>query len=237
MIERRAEAVAALRALGDRVRPVSMAHDRVLAVLPELAPLLPDGGVRRGAVLHCPGSMAASMSLALVAEASRIGSWVGVVAVPGFAAAAAAEWGVALERVVHIPVVPAEHLATVVAAVADGVDLVITSGSAIRPADARRLASRLATRGGALIIVGEVGGFAPDLVCRATTLEWCGLEAGAGRITARRVQLEVTGRRAERPRRAEWWFPGPDGRPAPTRSRVEPIRQPVVVAGSTARAG
>lgn len=213
--DRRAQALAALAAVDSRVRPVALAHDRILGVLPGLAPLLPDGGLRRGSVLDCRGSLALSTALALVAEASRTGSWLGVVGVPGFGAAAAAEWGVALERVVHVPVVPGPQLPTVLAAVADGVDLVMASVSAVKAADARRLTSRLVTRGGVLVLVGDPGGFAPDLVCRAVPLQWCGLESGAGRLTARRVRLEVAGRRSERPRRADWWWPGPDGTPSP----------------------
>jgi len=130
--------------------------------------------------------------------------------------AAAAEWGIALDRVVSLPEVPAAQQATVLAAVVDGVDLVVTGGAGVRAGDARRLGARLAQRGGVLVVVGDPGGFVPDLVCTAGHSTWTGLGEGHGRLVARRVRLECSGRRADRPRRLEVWFPGVSGGVAAT---------------------
>ncbi|MDQ6797844.1 MAG: hypothetical protein M3011_07475, partial [Actinomycetota bacterium] len=39
-----------------RARPVTLAGDRMLPVVPALRPLLPDGGLRRGTVVSVAGS-------------------------------------------------------------------------------------------------------------------------------------------------------------------------------------
>ncbi|MBW0119495.1 hypothetical protein I4J48_30055, partial [Pseudonocardia sp. KRD-169] len=93
-----------LRGLEDRaagVRPVAgpEADGRVLPVSGPLARLLPAGGLRRGSavsVLGGPGST--SLLLALVAEASAEGAWVGVVGRPELGLVAASEAGVRLDR-------------------------------------------------------------------------------------------------------------------------------------------
>jgi len=198
--------------LADRIRPLALARERVLPVHPALAEMFPEGGLRRGSVVGCRGEAVWSTALALAAGPSQAGSWTGLVGVgPSFGLSAAAEWGIALDRVFSVPCVDAQQLPTVLAAVVDGVEIVITVGAGVRAGDARRLAARLGQRGGVLLVVGDVGGFVPDLVCSATTTSWGGLDAGAGRLTERRVCFEVSGRRADRPRRADLWFPGVNG--------------------------
>lgn len=96
------------------VRPASdpdaAGRHRMLPVLPELSWLLPGRGLRRGTTvavaagqpLGGAGGVAqpggASLVLALIAEASRSGSWCAVVGVPTFGALAAADAGIALDR-------------------------------------------------------------------------------------------------------------------------------------------
>ncbi|MDQ6948456.1 MAG: hypothetical protein M3256_19920, partial [Actinomycetota bacterium] len=62
-----------------RARPVALAGERLLPVLPALRPLLPHGGLRRGSVVSVVGST--SLTLAVVAAASAAGSWCAAVAV------------------------------------------------------------------------------------------------------------------------------------------------------------
>src|SRR5439155_941436 len=83
--------------------------ERVLPVLPELRELLPGGGLRRGSTVAVGARFdragrpvwsagATSLLLALIAAASRAGSWCAVVGVPALGVAAADELGVALDR-------------------------------------------------------------------------------------------------------------------------------------------
>src|SRR4051794_37258553 len=77
---------------------------RTLPVVPELGALLPGHGLRRGSTVAVTAGRSAtaaggtSLLLALLAEASRKGSWCAVVGVPSLGAIAAAESGVALDR-------------------------------------------------------------------------------------------------------------------------------------------
>ena len=209
---RDAALVALTQRLADRVRPLALARERVLPVHPALAEVFPEGGLRRGSVVSCQGEAAWSTALALAVGPSQAGSWTGLVGVgPNFGLSAAAEWGIALDRVFSVPRVDAQQLPTVLAAVVDGVEVVITGGAGVRAGDARRLAARLGQRGGVLLVVGDAGGFVPDLVCSATTTSWGGLDVGAGRLVERQVRFEVSGRRADRPRRADLWFPAVTG--------------------------
>ncbi|HVN50535.1 MAG TPA: hypothetical protein VMT43_03835, partial [Acidimicrobiales bacterium] len=81
------------------VRPVALARDRVVPVLPALSGLVPDRGLVRGSVTVVEGEAATSLALALVAGASAAGGWTAVVGCPDLGLVAAAEAGLALERV------------------------------------------------------------------------------------------------------------------------------------------
>lgn len=107
----------------------------------------------------------------------------------------------ALDRVIAVPAVPAAQLPTVLAALVDGVDLVIADGAGVRSGDARRVGARLVQRGGVLVLVDNVGGFSADLTCEMHTEAWEGIGDGFGRLVARRVCLSVGGRRLGRERR------------------------------------
>ncbi len=240
--------MADVHALGDRARPVTLAGERTLPVLPPLEALVPGGGgLRRGSVVVVAGQGATSMAMAVLAGASRAGSWTVAVGVPTLGLAAAAELGLDLERLVLVAPPPANQWSTVVAALVDAFELVLTRPTTrVRPGDARRLEARVRERGGVLChLPGPGSGLArdrawpsaPDLCLTVTTTEWRGVEpgpVGAGRLRSRRVVVEVTGRReASRPRTAELWLPSPDGtvtlaRPARATSTAAP---PVEQAG------
>src|SRR5690606_14054535 len=95
-----------LAGLGERVRPVDLARDRRLPVLPAFEGLLPGAGLRRGATVAVgarPGvTGATSLALALAAGASQAGSWVAAVGLGSLGLVAAAELGVSLERLVLV---------------------------------------------------------------------------------------------------------------------------------------
>ncbi|MCY3619228.1 MAG: hypothetical protein F4Z00_11240, partial [Acidimicrobiaceae bacterium] len=89
----------ATRTLPDRLdAPSGAAHERRLPVEEALAPLLPEGSIRRGAAVAVGGHGSMTLAVALAAEASRRGSWVAAVGMADLGVAALAERGVDLER-------------------------------------------------------------------------------------------------------------------------------------------
>ena len=234
------DAVRGLAALGERVRPTDLARDRSLAVLPAFDALLPASGLRQGttvAVGARPGTTGAtSLSLALAAGASQAGSWVAAVGLGSLGLAAAAELGVALERLVLVadPGRDQAGWATVVAALVDGFDLVLLApgggrrggrGARLRVGDARRLVARVRERGAVLVAVGgDLPGERSPLRLTVTSSAWEGLGEGWGHLRGRRVAVEADGRgEAARGRQAELWLPGADG----TVTVAEPVAEPI----------
>ena len=84
-------------------------------VHPDLAALLPDGGLKPGSAYSLTG--AGALLLALLAEPSREGYWCGVVGMPDFGAEAAAHAGVDLDRLALVPDPAEQWLATTAALV------------------------------------------------------------------------------------------------------------------------
>jgi 4-amino-4-deoxy-L-arabinose transferase-like glycosyltransferase len=238
--------VARVEALAERVRPVDLARDRRLPVLPALDALLPASGLRRGttvAVDARPGvAGATSLALALAAGASQAGSWVAAVGLGSLGLVAAAELGVAFERLVVIADPGRERAgwASVVAALVDGFDVVLvaagpgvgtTAGEGprrrgrLRAGDARRLVARVRERGAVLVAVGgELPGERSPLRLTLTAASWEGLGDGWGHLQGRRVTVEATGRgEAARDRRAELWLPGAGG----AVTAADPVAEPI----------
>jgi hypothetical protein len=203
---------------------------RTLPVLPELRHLLPGRGLRRGATIAVSTGRpswpigATSLVLALLAEASRRGSWCAVVGVPTFGAVAAAEVGIALDRLALVPN-PGPEWPTVVAALIDGMDVVVLGvpGSVAAPLGGR-LAARVRQRGGVLVPYGPWEG--ADVTLEAERGVWHGLGAGRGRLRCRQLTIVARGRgAASRPKRAQVWLPAPTAPsvvPARTASSVVP---------------
>jgi hypothetical protein len=205
---RDAEAVAVLGAAGRQARPVVLARDRVLAVPGTLGELLPDAALRRGEVVTVQGEIGAgatSVALAFAAAATAAGEWAAVVGVelsgpraPGdLGAAAALEAGVALERFAVVRRVPPARWATAVAALLDGVSLVLAEVPRyVRAGDARRLVARARERAAVLVPVCGPGIAWPAdtaLRVRADGGSWPGLEPGDGLLAERAVRVHVDG--------------------------------------------
>jgi hypothetical protein len=229
-----AAAAGAVEALAERVRPTDLARDLGLPVLPAFDVLLPASGLRRGitaAIGTQPGvTGATSLALALAAGASQAGSWVAAVGLGSLGLVAAAELGVALERLVLVADPGRERAgwASVVAALVDGFDVVLVAaggGSRLRAGDARRLVARVRERGSVLVAVGgDLPGERSPLRLTVTSSTWQGLGDGWGHLQGRRVAVEAGGRGdAVRARRAELWLPGPDG----TVAVAEPVAEPI----------
>lgn len=198
--------------------------ERSLPVVAALRPLLPGGCLRRGSTLainaNASGFLAGaaggatSLLLAVLAEASAAGSWCAAVGLPRLGLVAAAEAGVAIERLALVPH-PGPDWVEAVGALLDGLDIVVvaTPGGVV-PQLASRIAARARQRGTVLVAVGPWPG--ADVALRVTGATWHGLGAGVGRLRRREVEVVVSGRgAAARPRRGHLWLPGPSGAPAP----------------------
>ncbi len=87
------------------LEPGSLEAASVLPVLPALAGLFQDGGMRRGATLgvRAPGGGATSLLGALLAPVTGSGYWGGVVGVPGLGVESLAGLGVDCTKLVFIP--------------------------------------------------------------------------------------------------------------------------------------
>jgi len=194
--------------------------DRLLPVAPALRPLLPTGGLRQGStVAVTPGT--SSLVLALLAGASASGAWSAVVGMPGLGMLAAAQAGVALERLGLIPC-PGPEWPAVVAALLDGVDVVVVATPGpVTGRVASRLAARARQRGSVLMPYGRWEG--ADLTLTAERGVWEGLAAGRGRLRCRELTITARGRGAAgRPRSVRVQLPDSTGRLAPASAAGRP---------------
>ena len=191
------------------LRTVRGAHQtaahRLLPVRPELRPILPWGGLRRGTtVVAVPA--ATSVMLALIAAASAAGSWCGVVGMPTLNAIAVAEQGIALDRLACVPD-PGQEWAATVAALLDGLDIVVAAPPGpVARAVADRLAARARQCGSVLVPYGRWQG--ADLTIAAIRSTWHGLALGRGRLRRRELTLRAWGRgAASTPKEINVWLP------------------------------
>lgn len=185
-----------------------------LPVPAELTTLLPDG-LRRGGTVTVLGST--SLLLALLASACAGGAWAALVGQPTAGLLAAAEAGVALDRLAVVPA-PGLDAPTVVAALLDGVDVVLVGPeAALTDADRRRLAARARERGSVLLTSAPWPG--ANVVLTAEQGRWSGVGAGDGRLRTHELRVVRTGRgSAAVPTTVDLALPL--GRPAP--ALVEP---------------
>ena len=143
------------------------------------------------------GSGAASLLLTLLAAATAAGEWAAVVDGEGvLGGLAAAEAGVALDRLAVVRAVPASLYSRVVATLLDGVTVVgATIPRGFRLADARRLEAQARERAAVLVAAGSWPGEAA-LRLRAEHSSWSGLGRGEGLLGQRVLRVAVSGRGA-----------------------------------------
>jgi hypothetical protein len=194
-----AERLRELAGVARVVRPVALAEERILPVLPVLEPLLVGGGLRRGSTVSVVGST--SLALALVAGPSAAGSWTAAVGAPALGVVAAAEAGIDLQRLALVAD-PGDQWATVTAALLDAVDVVmVRPARRVRQADARRLVARARERGSVLVPLAPWDG--ADVQLSIEVARWHGVGRGEGHLAGREVEVVATGRAAAaRTRRA-----------------------------------
>lgn len=192
--------------------------DRTLPTHPALAPLLPGGALKEGAIYSVTGSL--SLATALMTAASAAGSWCAVVGIPEFGVEAASGGGIDLDRLVLVPH-PGDQWLRVTAALIDVVALVLT-----RPTvpGFSRLEARLRQRGATMITLGDWPGSAASL--RVSAAEWQGLEAGHGVLRRRRATVTAQWRGRDQ-RSTTLWLPDSTGKPAATGTGAMPIRRVV----------
>jgi len=197
------------------------ASERTLPVHESLGDLLPS--LQRGSTVACNGQAAVSLALALAAEPSRQGAWVGVAGLPELGIRAAVDMGVALERLVMVTGDPS--WVEVLAAMIDGFDVVVIGRRVGRLAGGavRRLQARAQSRGVVMLTVG-VPALGADLQISAEEGRWMGLGDGHGVASGRRLVVEVGGRRVPRSRRATMLLPDANGGIAIAGCGVDSIR-------------
>lgn len=160
-----------------------------MAVPPPLAPILPEG-LRRGGTTVVTGS--ASLVLAMLAHACAGGAWAAVVGQPTIGLLAAAQAGVSLDRLAVVPR-PGLEAPTVVAALLDGVDVVVVGPEvALTDADRRKLSARARDRGSVLLSTADWPG--AGVVLTVESGRWTGIDAGEGRLRTHEIRLVRTGR-------------------------------------------
>jgi HAD-hyrolase-like len=184
------------------------ASERTLPVHQSLIELLP--AIQRGSTIACGGRAGVSLALALAAAPSQEGAWVGVAGLPELGVRAAADMGVALQRLVMVAGDP--PWTDVLAAMIDGFDVILVGRGVgnLGSGAVRRLQARAQTRGVVMLTMG-VPALGADLQLTAADDRWRGLGDGHGVATGRRVLVEVAGRRMPRPRRATMWLPDANG--------------------------
>ncbi|WP_330272423.1 hypothetical protein OG205_36640 [Lentzea sp. NBC_00516] len=161
---------------------------RVLPVRGELAGLLPWGGLRRGSTVSVGGST--SLLLALLAGATADGCWAAVVGLPQVGVLAAAELGVAVQRLALVPR-PGSDPGPVIAALLDGIDLVAVA-CPLPPSLARRLTARARQRRSVLIAYGPWP--SADVELTAESVSWNPLRDGAETLRRQEITVRSGGR-------------------------------------------
>ncbi|ATY17011.1 hypothetical protein CU254_41210 (plasmid) [Amycolatopsis sp. AA4] len=195
-----ADALARLSSIPGVSTATALAGERASAAsegstLPVAGPLAALGPLRRGTTVSVAGST--SLLLALLAEATTNGAWAALVGCPSVGVVAAAELGVALQRVVLVPR-PGADAAAAVGALLDGLDIVVLGEALCRTvsaAAAARFSRRARNRGAVLIAAGPWPG--ADLGLRCEPGRWHGAAAdGRGRFEYREAVIRRDGRRA-----------------------------------------
>jgi hypothetical protein len=201
--------VSALQAAADPKRlealqmgSVLLAKDLLLPVREPLGSLFPLGGLQRGSVTvigpSAPG--ATSLALELLAGASEEGHFCAAVGLPGLGLVAAAERGIALDRLLLVPRPgPSPRWQQVLAALFEAVPLVLFSpDGSIRTGESRKVAARAKKKGVALLVLDKKGHWQEpvDLSCRVTGSSWSGLGQGHGLLRERNLVVELSGRGA-----------------------------------------
>ncbi len=169
-------------------------------VHPDLRTSFPTG-LRQGCVYTLSGS--ATVAMGLLAEPTRSGSFCSAVGFPDFSVESAISWGVELGKLVLVPHPPAQDWVSVVAALTEIADLILTARPPhVTPGEVQRLHARLRTRRRTLVIAGAW----PRAVAHidAVTTGWGGLGQGHGALLRQQLQITVTEQHRKRTQSLSW---------------------------------
>ncbi|MGV1034894.1 MAG: hypothetical protein ACOYBP_06720 [Microbacteriaceae bacterium] len=185
---------ARVAALRDRIHAMQSTEPVVplLPTRPDLARLLPGGGLKAGAVYRVQG--ATSLLFAALSAASADGQWCALVGWPHLGAEAMADAGLSLERCALVPQ-PGARWMSVVSGLADAMPLVAVRppvGAQLADADAARLAARLRERGSTLLVAGQWPGAEASLQLQRFSYD--GLERGHGLLLRQSAEVVVRDR-------------------------------------------
>lgn len=171
--------------------------ERALPTAPALAPLLPGGALRAGAMYSVQGSW--QLALAFLSAASQSGSWCGVLGCADFGAEAAVRVGIALDRCVLVPS-PGRHTLSLAGTLSETLTVVAARfDDQVSHSDIERLAARLREHGSTLVVVGDWARSESRLT--VTSSQWAGLGAGHGMLSDRELTVQSEDRRGTRQHR------------------------------------
>jgi hypothetical protein len=170
----------------------------LLPIAGRIGELLPAGGLQRGSTISVggsPGSGSTTVALTLAAAATTAGEWAAVVDPGGtLGGRAAVTAGVELERLAVVRSVAPDRWAAVVAALLDGITVVVAAVPPhLRLGDARRLIARARERKAVLVAFGAWPVEA-SLRVHTSGCTWSGLGAGMGLLDTRDLRIEVEGK-------------------------------------------
>lgn len=206
-----------------RIRPTTLAGERMLEVPAPLSGLFPGGGLRRGSTLAVSGEGGTtSLALFILSAPSSAGSWCGFVGADSLGALAAAESGVDLGRLALVRS-PGPLWAPATAALLEGLDVVVLRlATPARLVEARRLAARARQHGSVLVVLSLPGAPSrawpevPEVSLVVRGGRWRQGAEGRGSLGSRRVEVVSRGRgAASREKSLGLWLPGPDGTVCP----------------------
>jgi hypothetical protein len=197
---RDADARAHLAAVAAAEAPLVLARDRSIAVPGPLGTVVPS--VQRGTVVAVGGATGAgatSTVLGFAAAATALGEWAAMVDGTGsLGGLAASEAGVDLARLAVVRDVARDRWPTVVAALLDGVSVVVAElPRGLRLGDARRLVARTRERAAVLVTLAPEARAWPaeaSLRLDARGGVWTGLGPGEGVLERRDLSWELRGR-------------------------------------------
>lgn len=202
-----------------KLKPVTLSSEQSLGVPEVLAPLFPRGVLQRGWSVAVAGHGSWSLSMAVLGEALGAEGWLAVVGVPSFNVAAAADFGVRLDRLLLVEDPGPGRWATVVATLLESVDVVAVAPTArVGIRDQRRLSARAREQGSLLFHLDGARSWpsAVDLTITADTIRWEGIGDGHGHLARRLVSVSSSGRRTGAGLSTiAVWLPDADGSLAP----------------------
>ncbi len=181
-----------------KIQPVNLSRDRLIEVPDLLLPLFPDGGIQRGWSLGLDGHGSWGVAMALLASGLGQEGWVAIVGLPTFNLAAAAHYGLRLDRVLLVDEPGPGRLAMVLATLLEAVDIVVLSPqSRVGARDARRLVARAREQESILFHLdgGTTWPTKLNLSLSTSVVGWDGLGQGHGHLRSRQVRVEAHGRR------------------------------------------